>query len=86
MITIDSKLTLITGGHIGDADDGMKIGGVDSPVMKREIFCNDEGKVGFGERRKITEPYIAGSSLGGKNPKLIRTPFKLIDPLGRWVE
>lgn len=82
MITIDSKLTLITGLHIGDADDGMKIGGVDSPVMKREIFCNDEGKVGFGERRKITEPYIAGSSLKGKIRSLLEHHFKLIDPLG----
>ena len=62
MITIDSKLTLVTGLHIGGADDGMKIGGIDSPVMKREVFCDENGVVGFGNQRKSNEPYIAGSS------------------------
>jgi len=83
MITIDSKLTLVTGLHIGGADDGMKIGGVDSPVMKREVFCNEEGVVGFDSSRKITEPYIAGSSLKGKVRTLLEHYFRLVDPLGK---
>ncbi len=82
MITIDSKLTLVTGLHIGGADDGMKIGGVDSPVMKREVFCNNEGDVGFGYQRKIEEPYIAGSSLKGKIRTLLEHYFRLVNPLG----
>jgi CRISPR-associated protein Csm3 len=82
MITIDSKLTLVTGLHIGGADDGMKIGGVDSPVMKREVFCDEEsGEVGFGHKRKITEPYIAGSSLKGKVRTLLEHYFRLVDPV-----
>jgi len=83
MITIDSKLTLVTGLHIGGADDGMKIGGVDSPVMKREVFCDEHGEVGFNGRRKITEPYIAGSSLKGKIRTLLEHYFRLVDPLGK---
>jgi len=82
MITIDSKLTLVTGLHIGGADDGMKIGGVDSPVMKREVFCNENGEVGFGYKRKIEEPYIAGSSLKGKVRTLLEHYFRLVNPLG----
>jgi len=81
MITIDSKLTLVTGLHIGGADDGMKIGGVDSPVMKREVFCDDNGEVGFGHKRKIEEPYIAGSSLKGKVRTLLEHYFRLIHPI-----
>jgi len=81
MITIDSKLTLVTGLHIGGADDGMKIGGVDSPVMKRDVFCNENGEVGFNHKRKIEEPYIAGSSLKGKVRTLLEHYFRLIDPI-----
>ena len=83
MITIDSKLTLVTGLHIGGADDGMKIGGVDSPVMKRKVFCNSDGDVGFGYKRNIEEPYIAGRSLKGKIRTLLEHYFRLIDPLGK---
>jgi len=82
MITINSKLTLVTGLHIGGGDDSMKIGGVDSPVIKREVFCNNEGEVGFNYERKITEPYIPGSSLKGKVRSLLEHYFRLIDPLG----
>jgi len=82
MITVDSKLTLVSGLHIGGADDGMKIGGVDSPVMKREVFCNEQGEVGFGYKRKIEEPYIAGSSLKGKVRTLLEHYFRLVDPIG----
>jgi CRISPR-associated protein Csm3 len=83
MITIDSKLTLVTGLHIGGADDGMKIGGVDSPVMKREVFCDDSGVVSFDAKRRVTEPYIAGSSLKGKVRTLLEHYFRLVDPLGK---
>jgi len=84
MITIESKLTLVTGLHIGGADDGMKIGGVDSPVMRREVFCDEtSGKVGFSYKRKSSEPYIAGSSLKGKVRTLLEHYFRLIDPLGK---
>jgi len=83
MITIDSKLTLITGLHIGGEDDGMKIGGVDSPVMRREVFCNSQGIVVFDTNaRKSREPYIAGSSLKGKIRTLLEHYFRLVDPLG----
>jgi len=84
MITIDSKLTLVTGLHIGGADDGMKIGGVDSPVMRREVFCDANGVVGFNtSARKSSEPYIAGSSLKGKIRTLLEHYFRLVDPLGK---
>ena len=82
MITIESKLTLVTGLHIGGADDGMKIGGVDSPVMRREVFCNETtGEVGFNYKRKSSEPYIAGSSLKGKVRSLLEHYFRLVDPI-----
>ena len=82
MITIDSKLTLVTGLHIGGADDSMRIGGVDSPVMKREIFSSEEGKIGFEHKRRVSEPYIAGSSLKGKVRTLLEHYFKLVNPIG----
>ncbi len=84
MITVQSKLKLITGLHIGATDDSMKIGGIDSPVLKREIFCDTDGEVGFGDsfKTKVTEPYIAGSSLKGKVRSLLEHYFRLIDPQG----
>lgn len=84
MRTIESKLKLITGLHIGASDDSMKIGGIDSPVLKREVFCNTGGEVGFGNefKTKVTEPYIAGSSLKGKVRSLLEHYFRLIDPQG----
>jgi CRISPR-associated protein Csm3 len=78
MISIESKLILVTGLHIGDTKDSLNIGGVDSPVMKREVFCNDNGEVKFGGKRKVTEPYIAGSSLKGKIRSLLEYNFELI--------
>ena len=83
MITRDFKLTLVTGLHIGASDDGMRIGGIDSPVIKREVFCNNDGKVGFEYKRKITEPYIPGSSIKGKVRSLLEHYFRLIDPMGK---
>jgi len=79
------KIRLISGLHIGGSEDSMSIGGVDSPVIKREVFCNDEGEVGFGSefKHKVIEPYIPGSSLKGKVRSLLEHYFKLIDPLGK---
>ena len=86
IITLDNikKIKLITGLHIGGSEDSMAIGGVDSPVIKREVFCNDKGEVGFGSefKHKVIEPYIPGSSLKGKVRSLLEHYFKLIDPLG----
>jgi CRISPR-associated protein Csm3 len=85
--TLDNinKLKLISGLHIGGSEDSMAIGGVDSPVIKREVFCNDSGEVGFGDefKHKVIEPYIPGSSLKGKIRSLLEHYFKLIDPLGK---
>jgi len=89
MINIESKLVLVTGLHIGGADDGMKIGGVDSPVMKRKTFADEEtGKIGFpifNKKGEIInnliqreEPYIAGSSLKGKIRSLLEYNLGLI--------
>ena len=84
MKVITSKLKLVSGLHIGGGDDSMKIGGVDSPVIKREVFCDDNGVIKFGENmRKITEPYIPGSSLKGKIRSLLEHYFRLIDPQGK---
>jgi len=84
MTTIQSKLKLISGLHIGGGDDSMKIGGIDSPVIKREVFCSEDGEIGFGNRfdRKIIEPYIPGSSLKGKVRTLLEHYFRLVDPMG----
>jgi len=84
MKIIKSKLRLVSGLHIGGSDDSMKIGGVDSPVIKREVFCGNDGVVKFSENsRKITEPYIPGSSLKGKVRSLLEHYFRLIDPQGK---
>ena len=84
MKVITSKLKLVSGLHIGGGDDSMKIGGVDSPVIKREVFCDNNGVIKFGENmRKITEPYIPGSSLKGKIRSLLEHYFRLIDPQGK---
>jgi len=84
MKVITSKLKLVSGLHIGGGDDSMKIGGVDSPVIKREVFCDENGVIKFGENmRKITEPYIPGSSLKGKIRSLLEHYFRLIDPQGK---
>lgn len=80
MITIDSKITLVSGLHIGGSDDSMKIGGVDSPVIKRDIFADEQtGKITYDtDARKVTEPYIPGSSLKGKIRSLLEHHFGLI--------
>lgn len=51
IIKITGTIKLLTGLHIGAGDSGMKIGGIDNPVIKHPH--NDQ-------------PYIPGSSLKGK--------------------
>jgi len=74
------KLRVITGLHIGGSDDTMKIGGVDSSVVKREIYANGDGSINYdGTGKKISEPYIPGSSLKGKVRALLEHKFELIN-------
>ncbi len=76
---IISELRVITGLHIGGSDDTMKIGGIDSSVVKREIYANSDGTINYdGTGRKVTEPYIPGSSLKGKVRSLLEHSFGLI--------
>lgn len=76
---ITSKLRVITGLHIGGSDDTMKIGGIDSSVVKREVYANDDGTINYdGTGKKVTEPYIPGSSLKGKVRSLLEHSFGLI--------
>ena len=49
--TINGKMLLKSGMHIGSGQGGVKIGGVDSHVMRNPI---------------TDEPYIPGSSIKGK--------------------
>ncbi len=53
---LTGELELVTGLHIGSGDAGMKIGGIDSPVVKHPIS---------------DEPYIPGSSIKGKVRSLL---------------
>jgi len=83
MKEIRSKLKVVTGLHIGADKSSMSIGGVDSPVMKRKVFCDEKGEVGFFENsREITEPFIPGSSLKGKIRFLLEHYFQLVNFAG----
>mgnify|MGYP000314110961 FL=1 len=76
---MQTKLRILTGLHIGGSDDTMKIGGIDSAVIKREVFTNEDGTINYdGTGKKITEPYIPGSSLKGKVRSLLEHSFGLI--------
>jgi len=76
---MQTKLRIITGLHIGSSDDTMKIGGIDSSVVKREIYSNSDGTINYdGTGKKITEPYIPGSSIKGKIRSLLEHSFGLI--------
>lgn len=76
---MQTKLRIITGLHIGGSDDTMKIGGIDSSVIKREVYANSDGTINYdGTGKKITEPYIPGSSLKGKVRSLLEHSFGLI--------
>jgi CRISPR-associated protein Csm3 len=55
-IIVNTKVTLLTGIHIGDSKESVQIGGVDSPVVRR---------------KDNNQPYIPGSSLKGKIRSLL---------------
>jgi CRISPR-associated protein Csm3 len=77
---IDFILALESGLHIGANEDSMKIGGVDSPVLKREVFVNDKGEVSADDKaKKLKEPYIPGSSIKGKMRSLLEQYFDVTD-------
>lgn len=83
------NLKVLTGLHIGTSDDTMNIGGIDSAVIKREIYADKTtGKICFDPYennklkeniKKLSEPYIPGSSLKGKIRSLLEWKFGLID-------
>lgn len=66
-VKISTKLTLLSGLHIGGGDSGIEIGGIDSPVIK------------IGTKEK--QPYIPGSSLKGKMRCLLEQIYG-IDEIG----
>ncbi|AFI04686.1 type III-A CRISPR-associated RAMP protein Csm3 [Helicobacter cetorum] len=76
--TIKTTIKLLSGLHIGGSDDTMKIGGIDNSVIKREILSDDDGNIVYTGGKKITEPYIPGSSLKGKMRSLLEYAFGLI--------
>jgi CRISPR-associated protein Csm3 len=61
----------------------MKIGGVDLAVVKRDVWVDSKtGKIIFNlnaqNKRKISEPYIPGSSIKGKVRSLLEQYFGLV--------
>jgi len=89
MEILKTNLKVVTGLHIGGGDDTMQIGGIDSSVVKRDVFVNPDGSICYSPEydekgnlkngvKKITEPYIPGSSLKGKMRSLLEIAFGLI--------
>ncbi|MGM0518103.1 MAG: type III-A CRISPR-associated RAMP protein Csm3 [Campylobacterota bacterium] len=86
---LSKKIRVLTGLHIGISDDTMNIGGIDSAVIKREIYADKTtGEICFDPYeknklkeniKKLSEPYIPGSSLKGKIRSLLEWKFGLID-------
>jgi len=62
--TINGKIELLSGLHIGGGDDTMKIGGIDNSVVKDVNSHN---------------PYIPGSSLKGKMRSLLEWHYRLVN-------
>lgn len=56
IVTLQGELEVITGLHIGAGGAGMRIGGIDSPVIKHPV---------------TEQPYIPGSSIKGKMRSLL---------------
>lgn len=69
-IVLNLEIEVITGLHIGGSNEGLKIGGSDSPVIVTETEYNG---------RKITVPYIPGSSIKGKMRSLLLTIYGVRD-------
>ncbi|WP_456341770.1 type III-A CRISPR-associated RAMP protein Csm3 [Thermovibrio sp.] len=68
ILRIKGKLKLLTGLHIGVGKDEVKIGGVDSQVIKNPL---------------TGEPYIPGSSLKGKMRSLLELYYGVYRPDGQ---
>ena len=67
MMKITGKVLLLSGLHIGGSDAGVKIGGIDTPVIKNPLS-------GL--------PYIPGSSLKGKMRFLLEHYFNVVPSNG----
>lgn len=65
-----SKIQVITGMHIGGSKDELKIGGVDSPVIKNPI---------------TNIPYIPGSTLKGRFRMALELKYNDVNDEGRGV-
>ena len=63
IITLSGQIEILSGLHIGGGDDTMKIGGIDSGVIK-DINTN--------------KPYIPGSSIKGKMRSLLEWNNRLV--------
>ena len=63
ILTLKGQIELLSGLHIGGGDDTMKIGGIDSQVIK-DI--------------NTSKPYIPGSSLKGKMRSLLEWNNRLV--------
>jgi len=63
ILSLNGKIELLSGLHIGGGDDTMKIGGIDNQVIK-DINTN--------------KPYIPGSSLKGKMRSLLEWNLGLV--------
>jgi len=68
ILTIKGKIEIITGLHIGGAQETIEIGGIDNPVIKDP---------------RTGAPYIPGSSLKGKLRSLLEIRYNKIGPDGR---
>lgn len=68
MIEVSYTLTVQSGLHIGGMKDGVKIGGVDNPVIRMPIMEAD------GTKSKDM-PYIPGSSIKGKIKSLLMSIY-----------
>ncbi|MDI9529531.1 MAG: type III-A CRISPR-associated RAMP protein Csm3 [Candidatus Cloacimonadota bacterium] len=66
-VIFSGKILLLSGLHIGGSDSGVKIGGIDSPVIKNPIS-------GL--------PYIPGSSLKGKMRFLLEHYYQVVPSSG----
>ncbi len=71
-IILRGELEVLTGLHIGGAGEYLKIGGVDSPVIRAPVFIQETGECQY-------LPIIPGSSLKGKMRSLLDLAYGHID-------
>lgn len=67
ILTLNGKIELLSGLHIGGGDDTMKIGGIDKEVVKI-----------YDKELKREVPYIPGSSIKGKIRSLLEWNLGLV--------